>query len=324
MKTLVLSMISIAATIAAMTACTSESDPINDITNPKDAKVEIKLNAGVGSIISKASIESNESGQPSSPVQNVFLYKKESASEPTWTTESFTQAINSTINNDGTIEFSDDQYYPLNDNNVYFVGLYTGKSTVSEFTSGSATLTITGDEDILYAAPINAGKRSDIATEENRKMVFNHKLTQIKFTFLKDASITDNISITGMKITKVGTTGIHNSCTIALNNGVLNDWKGDISSSGIAIECPTTALENINPTDPTNGVMVEPEIGTIEIEVNSDAFPSKKLTSIITAPASGNFKAGTSYTIALTVKDKSISGTASITKWDTENGTGDL
>lgn len=53
MKTLVLSMISIAATVAAMTACTSESDPINDITNPKDAKVEIKLNAGVVNVETK-------------------------------------------------------------------------------------------------------------------------------------------------------------------------------------------------------------------------------------------------------------------------------
>ena len=56
MKTLVLSMISIAATVAAMTACTSESDPINDITNPKDAKVEIKLNAGVLGVETKAAI----------------------------------------------------------------------------------------------------------------------------------------------------------------------------------------------------------------------------------------------------------------------------
>ena len=42
MKTLVLSMISIAATIAAMTACTSESDPINEI----DAEVNVPINFG--------------------------------------------------------------------------------------------------------------------------------------------------------------------------------------------------------------------------------------------------------------------------------------
>ena len=45
MKTLVLSMISIAATVAAMTACTSEGDPIDNIDNGQP--VEIKLNAGV-------------------------------------------------------------------------------------------------------------------------------------------------------------------------------------------------------------------------------------------------------------------------------------
>ena len=49
MKTLVLSMISIAATVAAMTACTSESDGIDDLT--KDAPVEIKMSAGVLNIV---------------------------------------------------------------------------------------------------------------------------------------------------------------------------------------------------------------------------------------------------------------------------------
>ena len=56
MKTLVLSMISIAATIAAMTACTSESDPVDEV----EAQVPINLNAGV--LQTKAVIDAGENG----------------------------------------------------------------------------------------------------------------------------------------------------------------------------------------------------------------------------------------------------------------------
>ena len=61
MKALVFNMLTIAATFAAMTACTSESDPVDEI-NPKDAKVEIKLNAGVVDVQTKAG-PTNESNK---------------------------------------------------------------------------------------------------------------------------------------------------------------------------------------------------------------------------------------------------------------------
>lgn len=327
MKTLVLSMISIAATIAAMTACTSESDPINEITNPKDAKVEIKLNAGVGTTKSKAAIDSDDSNRPKSDVQNVFLYKKEANSTPNWTTETINSAISTTIkSNDGSIDFGANiQYYPINDYNVYFVGLYTGNSSAPSFTDGSTNITITGNEDVLYANPIDAGKRSTSTSTIAPTMAFTHKLTQIKFTLQKDAGISSDITITSMKITKVGTTGIHNTCAIALTDGTLSGWNGNITE-GITIGgYPTTPLTNTASTEITTGVMVEPGVSSIEIEVGSNAFPDNKLTSTISAPNSGTFAAGTSYKIALTVKEKSISGSATIQKWDeNDQGSGEL
>lgn len=324
MKTLVLSMISIAATVAAMTACTSESDPMNDITNPQDEKVEIKLNAGIGNIASKAAIESDVSGLPSTKLANVFLYKQETNTTADWS-GNFTNGIATTIATDGKIDFGENtQYYPVNNNNVYFVGLYTGEGTAPTFTTGSANLTITGKEDILYALPIDAGKRST-STDSKTPLSFTHKLTQIKFTLQKENGISENITISSMKITKVGADGIHNACSIALADGSLSGWNGN-KTDGITIEgFPATALSTTASTDVTTGVMVEPEVSSIEIEVGSDAFPGKTLTSTINAPNSGKFEAGTSYKIALTVKATSISGTATIQQWtENDKATGNL
>ena len=69
MKTLVLSMISIAATIAAMTACTSEGDPIDNIDNGQP--VEIQLNAGV--VTTKAAITSNADGKLSADLATELM-----------------------------------------------------------------------------------------------------------------------------------------------------------------------------------------------------------------------------------------------------------
>ena len=326
MKTLVLSMISIAATVAAMTACTSESDPIDEV-NPKDGKIEIKLNAGVGDISTKSSIESNASGITTTDVNNVFLYKQETtlATNPDWSTFDLTSAtaINVSIAaNTGVINFGENiQYYPIDNKNVHFIGLYTGNTEAPTIQSGAqASITITGSEDILYAKSFNAGTRE--TQINNTKMEFTHKLTQIRFT-LKKESGNENITITGMKIIKTGGTDIHNTSTISLNDGKWGSWSGKINEISIS-SYPTEALST-TPSEKTEGIMLEPEINSITVEVNSSSFPDQKLTTTIDGISTGNvFSEGKAYTIALTIKDKVVSGEASIKAWEEENGTGDL
>ena len=83
MKTLVLSMISIAATVAAMTACTSEGDPIDNIDNGQP--VEIQLNAGIGSITTKTPITSDDQGKLSSALPGIqFVKAADIAESPAW------------------------------------------------------------------------------------------------------------------------------------------------------------------------------------------------------------------------------------------------
>lgn len=321
MKTFVLSMISIAATVAAMTACTSESDEINGVINPKDEKVEIKLNAGVSSISTKAAIESNEAGNPTSNVENVFLYKQEGKAEPTWSSVTLGNAIGVTINSNGTIDFgSNPQYYPIDGSNVYFIGYRTGNTTAETPTDNKISVTITGNEDVLYASSFDAGTRASTTT--GTKMTFKHLLTQIKFTLQKDANVTGDISVTSIKIIKASDAGLKNTFNMSLADGTLSDWSGTLSDISVT-NIPTGNLTT-TASSSTDGVMLEPEISSITIEVASTSFPDGKLTTNITGVSSGKFEAGTSYTIALTVKDKSVSGSASIEKWNEANGSGEL
>ncbi|WFE85748.1 fimbrillin family protein [Parabacteroides chongii] len=322
MKALVFNMLTIAATFAAMTACTSESDPVDEV-NPKDAKVEIKLNAGVGSITTKAAIESDADGKPTSEVANVFLYKQESDAESVdWSTATELTPIKVKIPTDGTIDFdSNIQYYPVNNNKVHFVGVYTGLSTDPKLETGNVMpITITGAEDILYASSVNVGTRLAPGTQ---KISFKHKLTQIKFTLQKAAGVADNIQITTMKITKASKADIHNTCNMNLATGELTTWAGSITEGIIINNTPSTALTETASTA-TEGVMLEPDITSITVEVSSSAFPNNTLTATIPGVSSGKFSAGTAYTIALTVKAQSISGNASINDWTEASGSADI
>lgn len=324
MKTLVLSMISIAATVAAMTACTSESDPIDEIVNPKDAKVEIKLNAGISSVSSKAAINSDTEGNPTNDIPNVFFYKQEvEGTTPDWTTAPLVSTINASIKQSGEINFGENtQYYPVNGYHVHFIGYYTGQSTAATVgENNSIPITITGAEDVLYGSTFDAGTRSSIT--ENKSITFVHKLTQIKFTLQKDAKVTDGVTITSMKIIKASGNDLKNTFNMSLSDGKLSNWAGSISNGVTLTGLPINALEE-SASSPTAGVMLEPEITSVTVEVSSTSFPEGKLTATIEGVSSGKFSAGTAYTIALTVKGQSVSGNASIEQWTEETGSGNL
>lgn len=325
MKTLVLSMISIAATVAAMTACTSESDPIDEIVNPKDAKVEVKLNAGISSVSSKAAINSNTEGKPTTDISNVFFYKQEvdGTTNPNWTTAVLNSPINASIKQSGEIDFGGNtQYYPVNGYHVHFIGYYTGQSTAATVgANNSIPITITGAEDVLYGSTFDAGTRSTIT--DNRSITFAHKLTQIKFTLQKDAKVTNEVSITSMKIIKASGNDLKNTFNMSLADGELSNWAGSISNGVTLTGLPINALEE-SASSPTAGVMLEPEITSVTVEVSSTSFPEGKLTATIEGVSSGKFSAGTAYTIALTVKGQSVSGNASIEQWTEETGSGNL
>lgn len=172
MKTLVLSMISIAATVAAMTACTSESDPIDDL-NPKDAKVEIKMTAGVGAITTKAAATTAFNNT------SITLLRQD-VNNTGGVTDWGASAILHTYSLTGeNITLDNGQKYFNNDVNLksIFVG-YSNVAKATNNNNGKISYTITGQEDLLCTQELNVGTKT--AQVENPELNFKHLLSQVE------------------------------------------------------------------------------------------------------------------------------------------------
>ena len=207
MKTLVLSMISIAATVAAMTACTSESDPIDEVVNPKDAKVEIKLNTGVGNITTKADPVTNSSNIQVSLIREDVT----SPSTPTWTSAT---PQNYTLSN--TIALTGDQKYFDNEGKAsYFMGYYPTSGNKQNTTVTFSNMN--GETDIICATPINAGTKSAPATNET--LSFKHMLSQIEIA----VKGTTSSNTTFGKVKKISLLNIPSNLDLSLTNQTVSE-----------------------------------------------------------------------------------------------------
>lgn len=305
MKNLVFSMLA----MAAMVSCTSESDPINEITDGD--KVEIKLNAGIVKVDTKAAIESNASSLPTSDLANVFIFRTDAKTTPDWTTIT-PNSFKGTIKTDGTITADPKQYYPTNGDNTYLAGLFLGESaTQPTITTGKTDVTITGEQDILWAAPIDKGVKS--TPLDNATLAFKHQLTQFKFVVKNDATVTEAITGIEIKIQNANTT-----TKIALNDGTFDTWSTPISTIGFT-GLATTA--DLNRSTATNGVMLEPNLSKIVLKVSATDY-TKDQEITIEGSDNGKFEQGKAYTITLTFKAKEISGKATVAPWTEGTATG--
>lgn len=173
MKTLVLSMISIAATVAAMTACTSESDPVDEVVNPKDAKVEIKMSTGVGEITTKATATTAFSNTPITILRQDI---DNTNGETNWSSDFISKDYSLTGAN---ITLDKDQKYFNNDGSKksMFIG-YSNTANATSNNDGTVSYTITGNEDLLCTQELNVGTKTQ--QELTPKLNFKHMLSQVE------------------------------------------------------------------------------------------------------------------------------------------------
>lgn len=302
MKTLVLSMISIAATVAAMTACTSEGDPIDNIDNGQP--VEIKLNAGV--ITTKSAITSNDAGELTADLSNVYFYRID-GDNPDWTTgtpKSFTGTISATTKG---ISFTTKQYYPADGKKTTIGGLFIGDgATTPTLNAGVADFSITGVEDIIYAQPIDLGDRK---APKSTSLGFTHLLTQFKFIVKVDnVTIKEAISDININVKNANT-----SSKVTLSDGSISAWT---TPKEIAGPTNLTAPADGQPSTASSEIMLQPDLSSIDLVITGTGLPTGGLETTIPGSDGGKFEKGKAYEITLTFKAKEVSGTASITKWE--------
>lgn len=184
--------------------------------------------------------------------------------------------------NGNRLSFSSPLYYPAGGRKVIFYGYYprttatSGANYITPPGNGRAPIfnfTLTGKEDIMHAVSIPAGSSS---AGTDIPIVFKHKLTQIKIDFSILSTLLSSIKILNVK----------NSGSMNLETGVITygSSKSDITLSKAGLTS-------------TSPVMVPADVPVyvIEVALLGTALPRK----YVIKPTSGNFLAGTVYTISL-------------------------
>lgn len=264
MKTLVLSMISIAATVAAMTACTSESDPVDEIVNPKDAKVEIKLSTGVGSITTKATPieEFNNS--------DVTLLRQDISSDGNTDWGSNTVSEEYQLSNTA-IPLAISQKYFNNDESLksIFVGFYP--TTGASRNNDKVTYIITGEEDLLCSQELNVGTK--VAQTPTPKLTFKHLLSQVDINVVG----TSNANTVFGEITSI---------TLSMPTSVEVSLKTAKATSSASTETITVfnnstnqSISDLATSKPVGSKFVLPEYGTTSKQLTVTINLSKAGTS---------------------------------------------
>lgn len=295
MKSLVLSMLAIAS-MAAMSSCSSESDPVDEVINAgNQEKVEIKIAAGVLKAETKAPVDD------SAPTTVSILRKDGNGA---WdAVNPISVAISGTTDN---IFSGDPQYYNTDGTtNTSFIGFYPGTISGSTVTFANTD----GKQDVLLSNELDAGNRTTPAT--NPTLTFKHKLALIKFTFIKgDSYPTDD------QVTAVTLKGADVPASMDINTG--NFTMANKATTGIlAFENKTYTItaNNTATIESEDALMVE-HGKDIQLEITTKNNGIFTVENVKIGTTDGQkTEAGKQYNIKLTFNKKSVSATASIESW---------
>lgn len=287
--------------LLGMVACTNENEPEIEISN--NEPVEIKLDAQLSEVaVSRAAIAQGTDGALTANLENVQFLKVDGATA-VWT-GSLTPTT-ATIKTDGNIDFGGNApHYPINGDKTHIMGYYPAATGV---TAGAINMTITGQEDVIYASAVEGSKNTEITAP----LAFSHKLTQFKFIIKRDADIVDVANVS------VKVKGANTVFKMDIADGTLSEWgtSKDIEAltGGTAKETASAASEPI---------MLQPDLASLTLAVTGDAGDegfSGEVAVDSKKEVGGKYLAGKAYTITLRLGAKDVAGSASIGKW--EDGT---
>lgn len=270
----------------AMVSCTQgEEDLVND------RPVEIRLNANIASSVRPKAVINP--GEAVAAVQ----FARVDGNAPDWTTISAIQ-LTGDVAASGTIAFSALQHYPSNGEAANLLAFYPAAKSVA---AGVAAMEISGDEDVMYAAPVSGNKTTPIVDDVQLK----HLLTQFTFVVKREAASTPaDITDVTIAVSDANTT-----FNLALTDGTLSNWGTPIST----ITPVTAGVAGVTASAASTGIMLQPDMTSIALVVSANGYPSQTVT--VAGTDGGKFAVGKSYEIALTFKGTAIESTATIEEW---------
>ncbi len=219
----------------------------------------------------------------------------------------------------GTLKWDGTYYYPLDENTgVKFCAYHPFTASVTAPAAGQAPVanfTLTGAEDLMYAAPTIGWRTKTDATN----LHFNHVLTQLKFElFVVEGDFV------GKKLKAIKFAGVNTTGKMNIETGEISDWAtpaelsvGGIGTEGIQIlESAKTSGQEVG-----SEIMLQPGQASFLITVTMiDGSEYKNIA--IKPEGEDTFAVGKSYKIKLTFKEKvEIGVSATVQAWET-GGTG--
>lgn len=194
--------------------------------------------------------------------------------------------------------------YPVDGSSVTLAGYYPrqSKGTVYSINNNTLQFTLTGEEDLMYAAPTNAGNKK---APQTVNLNFVHKLTNVKFNLINGTGnmLPDgNISIT---------TDAPNSGNLDLSNGMITidqastttfTLSTDINASTINLNKDTTFVDG-------NLLLFPEQAYTFKLKIGDQSYNIQIDTT--NSPA---WEEGISYLLTITIKN--LNTTKSSTKSD--------
>lgn len=278
----------IIAMAAALFAGCSDSDEEYGTPPPDSSLVEIKGNAGVGGLQTRA---------PINDASNVTASFVASATTGDYTTNAWTAT--GTFAASGTtpaaFSFSPAQYYPVNGDAIYIKGYYPA-GTISGKTVTYTTFD--GTQDVMLSNQVSGTK----ATAIPLAFTFNHLLSQLQFNFVAGAGYDASKTVTSIVLRSQKT-----AKTLDVNSGLIaSENIGDITLNGpFAISTGAGTVASSYPMVVSGATKVTVSVTT------SDGFTYPDTDVTVTTVA------GKAHKLTLTFTPKAITATATVTPWDT-------
>ena len=287
----------------------AEGDPTSPILPDAGVAATVETKADLSGVVSGRTFPANYT-----KVFSVVGYKGTAAPTNNWSSPYIANiAVNSGASS--ALSFATSQYYPANGDKVFFYAYSPVSGATYTAGSGSTTpkvaWTINGTQDIMAAQVTTGIGKVASGTQSQPAFAFTHKLKQVKFKVVKDASFEDNIKLTSLMII-----GAKTAATIDVSTGNVT-WG---STTGNLTVYSNSTGQTITTTAASVGSAMMFEPGTsFKVRAVAGGQQYADVTVILSGTNAGN--AGSSHEVTLKFMRNVITPTATISDWTT-TGTG--
>lgn len=198
--------------------------------------------------------------------------------------------------------------YPVDGSSITLTGYFPrqSKSTVYSINNNTLNFTLTGEEDLMYATPTDAGnKKAPKPVDLN----FAHKLTNVKFKLINGTENTlpdGNISITTNAFAKG---------SMNLSDGTITKDESSTLPFTLSTNINANTMESQNAITVNGGLLLFPaQDYTFKLKIGEQSYNIQIDTA--NKPA---WKEGISYLLTITIKSLNKTQTVSTTKSFTPN-----